>query len=75
MSKRKEPKMLTISEQAFYDRVAWLVWHGAYQEANALRELAAWFQPPMRIDESRIERRVAKYRANSEHISDPANWL
>ena len=52
MSKRKEPETVSIPVAKFYDRVAWLVWHGAHQDANALRELAAWFEPPIRIDEN-----------------------
>ena len=61
MSKRKEPETVSIPVAKFYDRVAWLVWHGAHQDANALRELAAWFEPPITVDEGRIERRVAMF--------------
>ena len=37
MSEHKEVAVLPVT--AFYDRVAWLQFRGAYQEANALREL------------------------------------
>ena len=59
MSKHKEAAVLPVT--AFYDRVAWLQFRGAYQEANALCELAPLFEPPIEIDEGRIERRVAMY--------------
>ena len=59
MSEQKEVAVLPVT--AFYDRVAWLQFRGAYQEANALRELAPLFEPPIKIDEGRIERRVAMF--------------
>lgn len=37
----KEAAVLPVT--AFYDRVAWLQFRGAYQEANALCELASLF--------------------------------
>ena len=57
--RHKEVAVLPVT--AFYDRVAWLQFRGAYQEANALRELAPLFEPPIKIDEGRIERRVAMF--------------
>ena len=59
MSEHKEAAVLPMT--AFYDRVAWLQFHGAYQEANALREMAPLFEPPITVDEGRIERRVAMF--------------
>jgi hypothetical protein len=75
MTKRKDPETVTITVAAFYDRIAWLQWHACYQEANALRELAPWFTPALRIDEARVEKRVLKYIADAQHQADPANWI
>lgn len=69
MSERKEAAVLTVA--AFYDRVAWLHFHGDYQGANTLRELAPFFEPPIEIDEGRIERRVAMLVADQMRLSDP----
>ena len=65
---------VTLSVDRFYDRLAWLVWKGMNQEANALRDFAAWFEPPIRIDERRVDRRVAKYSADEGRNSDPMTW-
>ena len=59
MSEHKEVAVLPVT--AFYDRVAWLQFRVAYQEANALREMAPLFEPPIKIDEGRIERRGAMF--------------
>ena len=72
MSKQSETVSITVT--AFYDRIAWLMWHGAYQEANALRGLAPWFTPPLRIDEAQVDRRLTKYIADAERQADPVNW-
>lgn len=58
---RKEAAVLPVAR--LYERLAWLQWHGAYQEANAVAELAAWFVPPVRIDEDRVARLVAELAA------------
>ena len=68
MSKHKEAAVLPVT--AFYDRVAWLQFRGAYQEANALRELASLFEPPIKIDEGRIERRVAMFISDALRLSN-----
>lgn len=69
---RKEAAVLPVAK--LYDRVAWLQRHGAHQEANALRELAAWFEPPIRIDEAKVDRRVAELEAIARRLDDPVNW-
>ena len=66
MAKKAEPELVTMAVSTFYDRLAWLVWRQAYQEANTLRELAAWFTPPIRVDEDRVDRRVAEYIAEAD---------
>ena len=68
MSEHKEAAVLPVT--AFYDRVAWLQFRGAYQEANALRELAPLFEPPIKIDEGRIERRVAMFISDALRLSN-----
>lgn len=75
MSKRKQPETMSIKVSHYYDRLAWLQWRGCYQEANALRELAAWFDPPLRIDESRVDQRVQQYIENERRQANPSNWL
>jgi hypothetical protein len=75
MAKKQEPEILTITVQAFYDRIAWLMWHGCYQEANTLRELAPWFTPPLRIDEDRVYRRVLKYIDEAKLLGHPSDWI
>ena len=70
----KQPETITITVATFYDRLAWLHWHGAYQEANAVAALAAWFDPPFRVDDARVERRVAKYITDAERQAEPVNW-
>lgn len=72
--KKKQPEVLTIRTDVFYRRVAWLIRHGAHQEANALISLAQWFDPPFKVDEARIERTVAEQEANADRIHDPMNW-
>ena len=69
MSEHKEAAVLPMT--AFYDQVAWLQFRGAYQEANALRELAPLFEPPITVDEGRIERRVAMYVTEAMRLSEP----
>ena len=66
--RHKEAALLPVT--AFYDRVAWLHFHGAYQEANALRELAPLFDPPITVDEGRIERRVAMFISDALRLSN-----
>ncbi len=73
MTRKKPPATVTITVDAFYDRVAWYQWKGCYQEANALCALAAWFTPPINVDENRIERRVQKYIADAQRQADPVN--
>ena len=73
MSKRKEAAAV-LPVAKFYERLAWLQWRGCYQEANAMAELAPFFEPPVRIDESEIERRVAELAAIAERNADPLNW-
>lgn len=70
----KKRDTLTITVGTFIDRVAWLQWRGAYQEANALRELGAWFTPPYRVDEHAVEERVARYIEDAKHLDNPTNW-
>ena len=72
---KQQPATLTITVTAFYDRIAWLMWHGAYQEANALRSLAPWFTPALRLDEDRIDRRVTQYIVDAAANADPVNWI
>ena len=74
MSQRKQPETMCIEVSRYYDRLAWLQWRGAFQEANALREFAVWFDPPLRVDESRVERRVQKYIEDARRLDDPVNW-
>lgn len=69
---RKEAAVLPVAK--LYERVAWLQRHGAHQEANALRELAAWFEPPIRIDEAKVDRRMAELEAIARRLDDPVNW-
>lgn len=69
---RKEAAVLPVAK--LYERVAWLQWHGAHQEANALRELAAWFDPPIRIDEGRVDQLVAELAAPDPRFDDPVMW-
>ena len=66
--RHKDVAVLPVT--AFYDRVAWLHFHGAYQEANALRELAPLFDPPITVDEGRIERRVAMFISDALRLSN-----
>ena len=68
MHEHREAAVLPVT--AFYDRVAWLHFHGAYQEANALRELAPLFDPPITVDEGRIERRVAMFISDALRLSN-----
>lgn len=59
--RRKQAQEAAVLPVArLYERLAWLQWHGAYQEANAVAELAAWFVPPVQIDEDRVARLVAE---------------
>ena len=39
-----------------------------------MAELAAWFTPPIRVDEKEIERRMAELAAISERNANPLNW-
>lgn len=71
---KKQPVMLTIDAAVYYKRLAWLMRNGAYQEANALRELAQWFDPPFRVDERRIEQEIARQNDAAERIHDPTQW-
>lgn len=75
MSRRKQPETMTIEVDRYYDRLAWLQWRGAYQEANTLRELGPWFDPPLRIDENRVQQRVQKYIEDERKNHDPSNWI
>lgn len=59
MAKRQSP-MLTIQTAIFIKRIAWLEVHGQHIEANALRDLAAWFTPPYRVDEDAVQRHIAE---------------
>ena len=70
----KQPETVSITVATFYDRLAWLHWRGAHQEANAVAALAAWFDPPLRIDEAWVDLRVAQYIADAERQADPINW-
>jgi len=74
MSKRKQPETVSIAVSRYYDRLAWLQWRGCYQEANALREFAAWFEPPLRIDENRVDQRVQQYIEDDKRYSDRILW-
>lgn len=74
MSKRKEAKEAVLTVATLHQRIAWLQWRHCYQEANALAELAPFFEPPIRIDEREIERRVAELAAIAERNADPMNW-
>ena len=75
MGKRKEAKEAAVLTVAtLHERIAWLQWRGAYQEANTVAELAAWFTPPIRVDEKEIERRMAELAAISERNANPLNW-
>ena len=71
---KKTPKDVAMDVATFYDRIAWYVWKGCYQEANILRELAPWFRPPLDIDEARVERHVAQFIADERRLNDPINW-
>ena len=75
MGKRKNPpEAAVLTVATLHERIAWLQWRGCHQEANTVAELAAWFTPPIRIDESEIERRVAELEAIAERNADPLNW-
>ena len=71
---KKQPETMTIEISRYYDRLAWHVWQGQPREANALRALGAWFEPPLRIDESRVSERVARYEQAHAHNQNPMNW-
>lgn len=74
MSRRKQPATMAIEVDRYYDRLAWHVWQGQQREADALRNLAPWFDPPLRIDEGRVQQRVQRYSDASAQIHNPANW-
>lgn len=61
-----DSNLATMSVGRFHDRIASLQCRGAYQEANALVELAQWFEPPIKVDERRIERLVRQRRADMQ---------
>lgn len=54
---------LTMPAATLLQRIAWLEFHGHHIEANALRDLAAWFTPPYRIDEDEVQRHIADLAA------------
>lgn len=76
MSKRKQqPETFSIEVSTFYDRLAWFVWMGREKEANGLRDLAMWFDPPLRrVDENRVAARVQQYIEDMKRLHDPSNW-
>ncbi len=75
MPRKRELKIVQMEVSIFYDRLAWLVWKGMYQEANVLREFALWFDPPIQVDEKRVENRVQKYIDHDRKMEEPVNWL
>lgn len=59
----KKLPTLTIPADTFTKRIAWLEFHGHHIEANALRDLAAWFTPPYRVDETVVQRHIDELAA------------
>ena len=57
---------LTIPEATLLQRIAFLEFHGFHTEANALRDLAAWFTPPYRVDEAMVQAHIAALRADRD---------
>jgi len=61
---------MSMEVSTFYDRLAWHVWTGKEREADALRDLAMWFEPPLRrVDESRVAARVQQYIEDMQRLS------
>ena len=69
-----EPTTLTLDTKHFYNRLAWYEWQLMQPQANVLRDLANWFEPPLRIDEARVKKRVAELEASRQKNQDPAGW-
>lgn len=74
MTRKKAPATIQIELDRFYDRIAWYEWRGRKVEADTLRDLAAWFSPPLRIDESIVQRQITELEAIEKRHSDPLNW-
>jgi hypothetical protein len=52
--------ILTVTTATLLQRIAWLEFNGQHIEANALRDLTAWFTPPYRVDEAVVQRHIAE---------------
>ena len=74
MTKKTTPATILMELDRFYDRIAWYEWQGRTVEAAALRDLASWFSPPLRIDEGIVQRHITELIAIEKRNSDPLNW-
>ena len=70
----KQTKSVTLSVDDYYNRLAWHEYQGDVAAAAALRSLAAWFEPPIRVDEEMVSARVVKYREDAKQIYNPSTW-
>lgn len=52
--------VLTMSVSTLLLRIAWLEANGHPIEAKTLRDLAAWFTPPYRVDEAAVQGYIAE---------------
>lgn len=64
--KQKQVTEVTLQVDEFYKRLGWLVWQGHVDQANALRDFAAWFHPPIRVDETRVQQCAAQLAADAK---------
>jgi hypothetical protein len=60
---RRQPQELFIPLTNFLYRIAWFELQGQKREADALRQLAADFQPAYRVDETLVEAMIAHLRS------------